>query len=159
MKNNKTMDYEKAYKEALERAREITKVSRGIVFKNIESVCETIFPELRESEDEKIRKELIRYLPYCDDISKDTKEKWIAWLEKQKPTEWGKEDEEMRKGIITTLKANINRLYLHDAQGKADHEAKISWLKSIKPHWKPSEEQMKENVLQELADEAKKLEE
>lgn len=35
------------------------------------------------SEDEKIAKELIRYLPYCDDIAKDTKERWIAWLEKQ----------------------------------------------------------------------------
>ena len=31
----------------------------------------------------KIAKELIKYLPYCDDISKDTKERWISWLKTQ----------------------------------------------------------------------------
>lgn len=40
-----------------------------------------------ENRKDEIRKEIIRYLPYCDDISQDTKDKWISWLENQKDTE------------------------------------------------------------------------
>jgi len=70
------------YEKLLEKARNAYKnCATGAEKRRLES----IFPELKEkeSEDEKIAKELIRYLPYCDDIAKDTKEKWIAWLEKQ----------------------------------------------------------------------------
>lgn len=88
------MNYEEKYKQALERVR--------IEYKNEQSkgniwTCEnlsTIFPELRESEDERIRKEIIAYLDVQDAISnrKDQDFKsWIAWLEKQgeqKPVEW-----------------------------------------------------------------------
>ena len=70
------MDYEKKYKEALERAKQFSETpyledSKGIV--------EYIFPELQESEDERIRKSLI------DMLKNDEKcyLKEIAWLEKQ----------------------------------------------------------------------------
>ena len=51
------MDYEKAYKEALERAKEVHKIN----FSDSPhcEITEFIFPELKESEDEKIRKALI----------------------------------------------------------------------------------------------------
>ncbi|MBP5723802.1 MAG: hypothetical protein J6X18_09570 [Bacteroidales bacterium] len=45
------------------------------------------FPELKESEDEKIRKEIIEYLKlkYEDpNAIEHNYDKWIAWLEKQK---------------------------------------------------------------------------
>ena len=81
------MDYEKKYKDALERAEEIIRYykehNRGDET-SIEDL-EQIFPELKESEDEKIRKRLLT------DFSVIGKEKWgglkvkdiCAWLEKQ----------------------------------------------------------------------------
>lgn len=46
---------------------------------DIDKTLEFLFPELKESEDEKIRKEIIEYIktenPYRND--------WITWLEKQ----------------------------------------------------------------------------
>ena len=77
------MDYEKKYKDALERAREFQKSKDGLCVLTAES----IFPELNESEDEKIRKELIFYL---GDMPEDTELRngvtnrdVLSWLEKQ----------------------------------------------------------------------------
>ena len=47
------MDYEKAYKEALERAN----VAHKDEDRHIKATLERIFPELKESKDERIRKE------------------------------------------------------------------------------------------------------
>ena len=69
------MEHEKKYNEALERAREYKK--HGYMM--INAALDNIFPELAESEDEKIRKSLI------DMLKNDEKcyIKEIAWLEKQ----------------------------------------------------------------------------
>ena len=76
------MDYEKKYKEALERAKQF---SEKPYLEDSKGIVEYIFPELKESEDERIRKSLI------DMLKNDEKcyLKEIAWLEKQgeKPTE------------------------------------------------------------------------
>ena len=73
------MDYEKKYKEALKRAKAIIEVAsnqdEAISFVN------TIFPELRESEGEKIRKEIISVLKNAN--YKGVYDKHLAWLEKQ----------------------------------------------------------------------------
>lgn len=76
------MDYEKAYKEALERSRQVHTTN---IDENKKS-SEYIFPELKESEEEKIRKALIKYLDALDDNEirygvsfKDMR----TWLEKQ----------------------------------------------------------------------------
>lgn len=69
------MDYEKRYKEALERAREL--YSQHWVEWSDKDI-ENIFPELKESEDEKVRKEIIEYIKIGT-----YREDWIAWLEKQ----------------------------------------------------------------------------
>ena len=75
------MDYEKKYKEALGRAREFQKSKDGLCV----LTAETIFPELQEREDERIRKELIFYL---GDMPEDTELRngvtnrdVLAWLE------------------------------------------------------------------------------
>lgn len=79
------MNYEKKYKEALERA---SKLRVQNPFDTVSQMMEHVFPELRESEDEKIRKEIISFM--TDSLNwfpkKETKESWIAWLEKQKDT-------------------------------------------------------------------------
>ena len=73
-------DKAKAYDGALERAKKL----HGKYC--INNVLESLFPELKESEDEKIRKEIINYFK-CqsrDEPSrKDIHNKWIVWLEKQ----------------------------------------------------------------------------
>lgn len=95
------MDYEKKYNEALEIARQIHNgnPSSGTAI----VVCEQIFPELRESENEKIRKEIIDFLetipiselkrvprPIC---------KWFFWLEKQKEQPISAEEVLARAGL------------------------------------------------------------
>jgi len=54
--------------------------------KSFKGFCEMlahIFPELKENEDEKIRNEIILYVGARDDISLNTHNRWLAWLEKQ----------------------------------------------------------------------------
>lgn len=75
----------KAYDEALERA-------RAFELPEYKNIMESVFPELKESEDEKIKRELrndlILYVP--------TPERYIAWLEKQ-----GKHISDRRKDLIS----------------------------------------------------------
>lgn len=78
------MDYEELYKDALERARQVHTTN---VDENKKST-EYIFPELKESEDEKIRKDILSFAENMlkNNISKAQKDKfkfWISWLEKQ----------------------------------------------------------------------------
>ena len=82
------MDYEKKYKVALERANIIyTGKYNSETTAWTKEVLEAIFPELRESEDEMIRKTLITYMKSVIDINGIKGETIIAWLEKQKPVE------------------------------------------------------------------------
>ena len=70
-------DYKKKYKEALERARE--QYNKRTHLYDIES----IFSELQESEDERIRLEIRNFIwEYPDKLPE--RDKWIAWFEKQK---------------------------------------------------------------------------
>ena len=85
-----------AYDEALKRAKE--SLNDGTITNNTISYIHFILPELKENEDEKIRKELIEALkrynkrhvsnnnrhPYFEGIEVD---KALAWLEKQKDRE------------------------------------------------------------------------
>ena len=81
------MDYEMKYKGALERAK--MSYHTGDYDKDTLEMLEIIFPELKESEDERIRKELIRL--FNDTAWNDSsfqfydldKQKVIDWLEKQ----------------------------------------------------------------------------
>lgn len=81
------MDYEKAYKEALERAR--------MYYSNnlLNEVFAKIFPELEESEDERIRKAIFTYLhnelTNTKQLTPRTNEfeSWLAWLERQNVTD------------------------------------------------------------------------
>lgn len=75
----------KAYDEALERARKLYNSEETSA--DVEIACETIFPELAESEDERIRKKLIEFFK---DWGKRLSHCWglsipdiLAWLENQ----------------------------------------------------------------------------
>ena len=141
-------NYEQKYKEALKRAKTILELTdnpeeaNGYVF--------TIFPELCESEDERIRKGLIKGLSAMRDIHKHQTfsndainiDDAITWLEKQgEQKSWSEEDEKMWSQVINeieAIKSNSSTIF-----EKNIAQDKINWLKSLKPNrWKPSDEQM-----------------
>ena len=111
----------KAYDEALLRAKSKIKNNKDHILYE-DDVIE-IFPELKESEDEKIRKDLIQWIDeFPDTIWRGHyKKDVLTWLKKQgerKPA-WSEEDEKMVKDII----AAIDALYYHGM---------VNWLKSLK---------------------------
>jgi len=67
----------KAYDEALERAKDFIEKQNPPAFDK--DLIVTIFSELQESEDERIRKELIKFVK----VNIPDEERYIAWLEKQ----------------------------------------------------------------------------
>lgn len=84
------MDYEKKYNEALERMKSWVKGEHPECFTEAQKAAEFIFPELKESEDEKIRKALLEMVHYtpdveCEKIYKINKEECIAWLKSLRP--------------------------------------------------------------------------
>lgn len=88
-------DYKKLYEEALERARDLhDNHALGMPF--IYQTCEDIFPVLKESEDERIRRELYDFIT-CQYGSIDDRHyhSWISWItkHKQEPIE---QDSEVR---------------------------------------------------------------
>ena len=112
-----------------------------------QSLKEEMFPELKESEDEdeRIRKDCIKYLDweyqhcYLSDKDKIEIKKCIAWLEKQteqKPA-WSEEDEWCSRQIDY-------HLYNNDEISDDKAGRLRNWLKSLKDRytWKPSDEQM-----------------
>ena len=96
------MDYEKKYKEALERVENIKTGKCETTFMFTEGLFEYVFPELKESEDERIRKHLLYH------FRNKTKKEWngipindiLAWLEKQGETFTKKDiDDTYLKGV------------------------------------------------------------
>ena len=72
------------YDEALERAKDFMNGEAHYELKMGENIMCWVFPELRESEDERIRKELIAFIKKRDRSGCDYDyDQWIAWLEKQ----------------------------------------------------------------------------
>lgn len=67
----------KAYDKALERAKVWKEKSE--MPKDKQGILDDIFPELAESEDDRIRKELIKFVK----VNIADEERYIAWLEKQ----------------------------------------------------------------------------
>ena len=74
----------KAYDKALEKAKIWQEHLYDVNDKDYADELNYIFPELSESEDEKIRKDILCYFEhYAHDIKGADLQKWIAWLEKQ----------------------------------------------------------------------------
>ena len=143
-----TEEKARAYDEALKRADSLTEKYGGRDF------AEYVFPELKESEDERIRRALLE-LVSNDKVAGYTKfyeergitcDDAIAYLEKQKeqkPVEWSEEDERILKGIIGKID--------HDQTYGVSKAEMLSFLRSLRnrgtictPSWKPSEEQKEE---------------
>ena len=161
----------RAYDEALKWMRELYPGLHGATKED----AEHYFPELRESEDERIRKALVWHLKADVDFVSNgvTKAECIAYLEKQKeqkpevdestkrlnknwmkqyfdeqqeqkPAEWSEEDADMLNCCISSIEeAKENRYAYKETDGDTSYDREIDWLKSLRPSWKPSEEQMR----------------
>ena len=118
------MDYEKAYKEALERAK------KG-------ECLENIFPELKESEDEKTKREIMEYIThYKDSLDDDEYRTWIVWLEKQGEQKyaWSKEDEVGLGDALWAIEQAMTIAKNESDMGNLWYAER--WLKSIKERMK-----------------------
>ena len=124
----------KAYDEAIKKAKEYETRDNCLVRPHV------IFPELKESEDDRIRKDLIAFL---DDIwhlgknanfdkwDKSDCSNWIVWLEKQgeqKPA-WSEDDENEYNHILKVLNSVAEE---QETKGYNNLIGTDNWLKSIK---------------------------
>lgn len=96
------MNYEQRYKEILEAVKELQEDNP--CDDGINKWVEDKFPELREAENEKIRKEIIQSIK--DNMIVTHKEKCLAWLEKQGQVK----ESEISQPIKETSKENGNSL-------------------------------------------------
>ena len=127
------MDYKEKYDKAIKRAKAMIKVANNQE-EAYNSVI-TIFPELSESEDERIRKSIIELLNEVHFTFKHYDiNKMLAWLEKQdeqKPA-WSEEDKQYLEDTLTLLEGNRS---VH-TYGEVKN-----WLKSIKERVQPQPKQ------------------
>ena len=128
------MDYEKAYKETIDKLRKLHNDWDSTQNRAAKEI-ELLIPELRESEDEKIRKEITEFLKRASGGFLDatthckTFGKWLTWLEKQgEQKSWSEEDEKLLNSAIS-LVYEVGDINLH------------SWLKSIKDRVRPQPKQ------------------
>lgn len=82
------IDYKKKYNEALERMKSWARGEHPECFTEARKAAEFIFPELAESEDDRIRKEMIELLrkeakEFPSSVIASNANSWISWLEKQ----------------------------------------------------------------------------
>ena len=144
MEEKTNIDYEKMYKASLQTATQWIK--DGCTDK--EKIClECVFPELRENEDERIRKELIGYHKHMAEMFVNDEScrhpVWLAWLEKQKERgSLTKEEEYILHRIIEYLEDEacpsewiglLHDIYClpyekHKEQKPADDKAFEKWL-------------------------------
>ncbi len=105
--------------------------------------CPVEIPELRESEDERIKKEIAKLINFfygsslaCEHLV--SKDNMMSWLEKQgeKPS-WSEYDKIQLEEAIQMIEANGTWIRSEDAVKKVSN-----WLKTLKPRWKPSEQEL-----------------
>ena len=119
----------RAYDEVFTKAAALYKASEPMSGCNV--IIETLFPEIKESEDEKIRKSLIILLQhFCKGYRVPGLEfpvsykDMLAWLEKQKPIEWSEEDDSRYSSCLYMVERETS-LY--------------NWLKSLKDRVQPKQ--------------------
>lgn len=119
------MDYEMKYKAVLKTATQWIK--DGCTDK--EKIClECVFPELRESEDERTRKEIINFILYKAGalIDEDTEHRYIAYLEKKEP-QWKPSEEQMK-----SLRMAVDKLAKIDVAASVSLSIMYDNLKKLK---------------------------
>ena len=133
------MDYEKKYNEALEKARKY-------MAKGYDVLMPEIFPELAESEDERIRKRIRLCLDECvhSDIIRDyERDECLTYLEKQKeslhisetceekPNSFTDKDKKMLERVLESLVCYRGKVY-DEGEGElaSEIDEEIAWMQA-----------------------------
>lgn len=153
------MDYEQKYKKALSFLKDLKHHMSDYCIEKLEG----FFPELRESEDERIRKEIIKLVHFFYGSSLACKhfvseDNMIAWLEKQgmqKPAEF--DDTNAKRMFIKALERveeqNSKGYKLTDCDKNSwweDFKAYTSCAIEQKPAWSEEDEKMLDKIIDEL---------
>jgi len=130
----------------------------GFSGSEFETALRELVPELKESEDERIRKEIIDWMKGGTTYDwQENKEKWIAYLEKQKeqkPAEWSEEDRKMLDAIIKRYSFPIETdfsVFVGEDKLK-DMREELGWLKSLRPQLKYEWSEEDEEMLDAMVD-------
>ena len=129
------MNYEQKYNEVLEWARKNKARLNGVPI-------EEVLPELRESEDERIRQEILDFVLYKPKGSPTDEEqdRWVAWLEKQKEQKPNQSKEE--REYVKTLKGLVSDFIRDSGGGISDvayYQKICDWLDGRHIGQKPAE--------------------
>ena len=151
------MDYEKKYNEALERFKSFKEkyytkdTSLGdVIFDKtgkMQKDFESIFPQLRESEDERHRKWILEYLydglRKADEQFKDHFKSAIDWLEKQKESNYTK-----RNALFDKCVKNCDPEVMKEVSDKVDEMLRKSpvWNSPIMTHEMIMKEQKEQHI-------------
>lgn len=154
------MDYKIAYIEILEKLRKFLDCWRNCPtdnysYEDVIDDLENRVPELKENEDERIRRELIDFIKDAKqslELQERDNNKWqieqfeiyIAWLEKQGAKKWSEEDTATISRAISIVKWTVNGNPSYAIINKQGADELVERLDFIKERhtWKPSEEQM-----------------
>jgi hypothetical protein len=168
----------KAYDEALERARGLLEIVKEDKVEITEEDVKSLFPELRESENERIRKELVQFLTEIKNISEGGRDSWhvrkedagmcdsfLSYLEKQKYDRM-KPIYDARESFESALEKawndyhngyeNVDRLeddYVECAHAKGFREGYLFGIekqKEQKPAWSEEDTLMLTAIIQTL---------
>lgn len=129
------MDYEKAYKEALKRAKYCKEGISDRKLEAGENIMDYIFPELEESKDEKIRREMIEIIKneaheFPSSVIANKSNSWIAWLEKQgeKANIYQDTEDDLRRQSTIQVLEYARSLDAYNQYGKESINKDIAWL-------------------------------
>ena len=126
MKELSIKEKAKAYDEALKVIKECVPDKNGF----ITIYPQEIFPELAESEDERVRKTLIRFHKSTIDVDGIKGEDIIDWLEKQ-----GKQEDILENAIIDNNEDGLIAETIKAKQGKQKYTAEEVLIKAgLKPY-------------------------
>ena len=143
------MNYEKKYKQLYTLINDLYPYMSEYCKEKVEG----FFPELMESEYERIRRRIYNYINVTlDDNESAEKERWLAWLEKmseqnlanpaktcKEEEDWSEEDERLCKCLINDQEKALddvrNDKYGHSeiiSDLKEMYRERIAWLESLK---------------------------
>ena len=151
------MNYEQKHQEDLDAAKDWLTIAKKDNNTMAIQILENLFPELSESEDEKIRKEIIKLVHFFYDSSLVCKHlvsenDMIAWLEKQKPIDMIEPKfnvgDIISDGVSEVEIASIDKNKYNVTNGEIENDAHVcNWVVYFKDQekWKLVEYKSEEN--------------
>ncbi len=127
----------KRYDEAIKKAKFLKENTDGVGAKDVSRCFEEIFPELKESEDEILRKELLQIAKDSEDsfyivLTPQKRERLISFLEKQGEQNsnwWTEDDDEHVNSLLKRLDGLCRNEFIPTRFAVSEDR---DWLKSLK---------------------------